>query len=105
MERSTRTYYRNRAKEVVLAASEAYFKKSGARSLSPFERFSHTVEVEEVHRSAQLMGVPENEIIQTHMSTMPPEVRQDYFSTIARKCNLELKYLISLTQEFGLKLE
>lgn len=94
---------RKRAKESVLAATEAYFLKSQSRELTPFERFSHVVEVEEAHRSAKLVGVTDAEMVQTYIPIMPSEVRQDYFSTVIRKCNISLKEAIQISKRFGLK--
>ena len=94
---------RERAKQSVLAATEAYFLKSQSRELTPFERFSHVVEVEEAHRSAKLVGVTDAEMVQTYIPIMPSEVRQDYFSTVIRKCNISLKEAIQISKRFGLK--
>ncbi len=94
---------RERAEESVLATTEAYFLKSQSRELTPFEKFSHMVEVEEAHRSAKLMGVTDAEMVQTYIPIMPSETRQDYFSTVIRKCNISLKEAIQISKRFGLK--
>lgn len=95
--------FRGRVKESVLAATEAYFLKSQSRELTPSERFSHMIEVEEAHRSAKLMGVTDAEMVQTYLPIMPSETRQDYFSTVIRKCDISLKEAIKISKEFGLK--
>ncbi len=95
--------FRKRAKESVLAATEAYFLKSQSRELTPFERFSHMIEVEEAHRSAKLMGVTDAEMVQTCIPTMPSEVRQDYFSTVIRKRDISLKEAVKISKRFNLK--
>lgn len=95
--------FRERAKESVLAATEAYFFKSQSRDLSPYERFCHIIEVEEAHQSAKLMGITDAEIVQIYIPIMPSEVRQDYFSTVIRKCDISLKEAIEISKKFSLK--
>ena len=95
--------FRKRAKESVLAATEAYFLKSQSRELTPFERFSHIIEVEEAHQSAKLMGVTDAELVQICIPIMPPETKQDYFSTVIRKCDISLKEAIKISERFNLK--
>lgn len=87
-----------------MAATEAYFLKSQSRELTPFERFSHMIEVEETHRSAKLMGVTDAELVQIYIPLVPSEVRQDYFSTVVRKCDISLKEAIKISERFSLML-
>jgi len=94
---------RKRAKESVLAATEAYFLKSQSRELTPFEKFSHIIEVQEAHQSAKLMGITDAEMVQLYIPVMPSETRQDYFSTVIRKCDISLKEAIEISKRFGLK--
>jgi hypothetical protein len=95
--------YRDRAKESVLAATETYLLKSQSRELTPYERFCHIIEIEEAHQSAKLMGVTDAEIVQVNLPLMSSEVRQDYFSTVIRECDISLKEAIKMSEEFGLK--
>lgn len=95
---------RERAKESVLAATEAYFLKSQSRESTLFERFSHIIEVEETRMSARLMRVTDAEIVQIYIPIMPSAVRQNYFSTVIKKCDISLKEAIKISKRFGLKL-
>jgi hypothetical protein len=87
----------------VLAATETYLLKSQSRELTPYERFCHIIEIEEAHQSAKLMGVTDAEIVQVNLPLMSSEVRQDYFSTVIRECDISLKEAIKMSEEFGLK--
>ena len=96
--------FRKRAKEFVLATTEAYFLKSQSRELTPLERFSHIIEIEEARMSARSIGVTDAEIVQIYLPIMPLEVRQDYFSTVIRKCDISLKEAIIISKRFDLML-
>ena len=96
--------FRRRTKELVLATTEAYFLKSQSLELTPFERFSHIIEIEEARMSAKSIGVTDAEIVQIYIPIMPPEARQDYFSTVIRKCDISLREAINISKRFGLQL-
>jgi len=95
--------FRKRTKESVLVATEDYFLKSQSRELTPFERFCHIIEIEDAHQFAKLMGVSDAELVQVYIPIMASEVRQDYFSTVIRKCDISMKEAIKISERFNLK--